>query len=229
MHSAVNWTLGGRRRVIGALLFDMDGTMIDSRRFHMLAWRRLVEELGLGEREFRMAEAGFGQTNRAIFKQWWSRGGGPGEDRYTELSERKEAFFREYIAGRQGARPGLKRLLERARRAGIRTAVATSATGSNTGFLLRQMGVQRDFDAVVWSRPGLRSKPHPDFFLEAARCLAVAPSRCIVFEDSVHGFWAARRAGMGLVAIAETPEDLIRCRLWTPWVYQDFRKVPIPR
>lgn len=227
MHTAVNWTLGGRRRVIGALLFDMDGTMIDSRRFHMQAWHRLVEELGLGEREFEIAERGFGQTNRAIFKQWWEKGGGPGEDQYTDLSERKESFFREYIAGKQGARPGLKRLLERARRAGIRTAVATSATASNTTFLLTQMGLQRDFDAIVWSRPGLRSKPHPDFFLEAAARLAVPPSKCIVFEDSVHGFWAAKRANMGLVAIAERTEDLLKCRLWTPWVYQDFRKVPV--
>ncbi len=131
--------------------------------------------------------------------------------------------FRECIAGRQGARPGLQRLLERARRAGIRTAVATSSTEANTRFLLRQMGLGRLFDAAVWYRDGLRSKPHPDFFLEAARRLGVAPGRCVVFEDSVHGFWAARRAGMGLVAIAESGDDLPRCRMWTPWVARDFR------
>jgi phosphoglycolate phosphatase-like HAD superfamily hydrolase len=49
MQCAVNWTLGGRRRVVGALLFDMDGTMIDSRAYHMGAWRKLAEELGLGD------------------------------------------------------------------------------------------------------------------------------------------------------------------------------------
>ncbi|MCE5230969.1 HAD family phosphatase [bacterium] len=224
MHCAVNWTLGGPRRAVKALLFDMDGTMIDSRRYHMGAWRKLVGQLGLGDREFAIAERGFGMTNRMIFTQWFGPNGEKNHD-YDELSERKESFFRELIAGNQGARAGLKRLLERARRNGIRTAVATSSTASNTTFLLRQMGLQRHFDAAVWSRPGLRSKPHPDFFLEAARRLAIPPARCVVFEDSIHGFWAARRAGMGLVAIAERPEDLLRCRLWTPWVARDFISV----
>jgi beta-phosphoglucomutase-like phosphatase (HAD superfamily) len=89
------------------------------------------------------------------------------------------------------------------------------------------MGLQRHFDAAVWYRDGLRSKPHPDFFLEAAHRLAVAPGQCVVFEDSIHGFWAARRAGMGLVAIAERTEDLLRCRMWTPWVARDF--VPVEK
>ncbi len=222
MHSAVNEPPGGRGGCLGGLLFDMDGTMIDSRRFHLLAWRRLAQELGLGERGVDSAMRAFGQTNRAVFDRWFGAGGDRRRD-YAALSARKEAFFRECIAGRQGARPGLQRLLERARRAGIRTAVATSSTEANTRFLLRQMGLGRLFDAAVWYRDGLRSKPHPDFFLEAARRLGVAPGRCVVFEDSVHGFWAARRAGMGLVAIAESGDDLPRCRMWTPWVARDFR------
>ncbi len=221
IHSTSGAPANGAQRPIGALLFDMDGTMIDTRRYHMEAWRELVGQLGLGEREYEVAYNGFGKTNRAIFEAWFGPEGRQRND-FEELGERKEALFRELIAGREQGRPGLKELIDQARRRGLRIALATSAPRSNAIFLIEQLGLARQFDALVWSTPAMQSKPHPDSFLLAARRLGVAPSRCVVFEDSIHGFWSARRAGMRLLAIAERSEDWVRCRMWTPWVMRDF-------
>jgi HAD superfamily hydrolase (TIGR01509 family) len=204
----------------------MDGTLIDTRRFHMEAWRRLVESLGLGDEAFQIARRGFGMTNWAIFERWFARGERPPAD-FDTLSGQKEALFRQLIAGRQKSRPGLRWLLERARCRGLRVGLVTSGPRENVLFLLRQCEVAHLFNALVWGSSAIRSKPHPEPFLVGARRLGLAPAQCVVFEDSVHGFEAARRAGMRLVAIAERPADLIRARLWTPLCYLDFRPIDI--
>jgi beta-phosphoglucomutase-like phosphatase (HAD superfamily) len=85
--------------------------------------------------------------------------------------------------------------------------------------------VTRRFDAVVWGGTVGHSKPHPEPFLLAARRIGVPPARCLVFEDSSHGLWAGRRAGMTLAAIAERARDLTWVRKWTPYCFQDFRPV----
>lgn len=107
----------------------------------------------------------------------------------------------------------------------MRVALATSGPRENALFLLEELGVRRQFDAVVWADARIRSKPHSESFVLAARRLGVLPSRCIGFEDSVHGFWSIRRAGMGLIAIAEDTKSLGTLRRWTTRVYRDFRPV----
>ncbi len=210
-----------RSRPVRALILDMDGTIVDTRAFHMRSWRVLVGELGLGEREYQIAEAGFGKTNWMIFSQWWpgQRPRGVDDD---ELSERKESIFRELIRGHVVPRPGFQELIELALRNGIKLGLATSSPKENALFLLEELGVRELFGAVTWGWAGIRSKPHPDSFLLAARLLEVPPVNCLGYEDSDHGLLALRRAGMGIVGIAERPLDLNRLRLWTPYVFSDF-------
>lgn len=204
------------------LIFDMDGTIVDTRPFHMTSWRRLVQDHGFGEREYLICERGFGKTNHAIFGEWFA-GRGDRPD-YLALSDEKEALFRRLIAGRVRPRPGFHELLDAARRRGIRIALATSGPKENALFLLREMNVLRQFDAVIWggaaAAPG---KPHPEPFLRAAARMGVLPQHCVVFEDSSHGLWAGQRAGMTLAAIAERSADLTWIRKWTPFCFTDFR------
>ena len=207
-----------------ALIFDMDGTIVDTRPWHMAAWNELVDHHGWDPRCFEIAQNSFGKTNWAIFKEWAERYE-LGHVDHEKLSEEKESLFRSLIRGHVVARPGFGELLAGAKRRGMRVALATSGPRENALFLLGELGVRREFDAVVWGDASIRSKPHPESFLLAARRLAVPPSRCVGFEDSAHGFWSVRRAGMALVAIAEDAEKLWPLRRWTRWVYQDFRPV----
>jgi beta-phosphoglucomutase len=209
--------------LIRGLIFDMDGTILDTRPYHMAAWRQLVARLGLDGRAMELAESGFGKTNWAIFQEWWGKGVG-GRD-LDQLSEEKERLFRDLIKGRGRVRPGFVRLLEQARRWNLKIGLATSGPAENAAFLLRDLGIERWFDAIVPGSAAIRSKPHPDPFLLTARRLGVPPQQCLAFEDSSHGFWSVRRAGMTLVAIAERNCDLLPIQKWTPYVYEDFRPV----
>jgi HAD superfamily hydrolase (TIGR01509 family) len=209
---------------VRALIFDMDGTILDTRAYHMAAWREFVKRLGLTYAHYRVAETGFGKTNWAIFDTWF----GPnrnGHD-YNALSEQKEAIFRELIQGKEKPRPGMLDLLGWARRHGVKVALATSGPEVNAKFLLEDSGIARYFDTVIWGSDRIRSKPHSEPFINAAWRLGVPPQQSVVFEDSSHGFWAAVRAGMRLIGIAECPEDMMKVRNWTPYVYQDFRGIP---
>jgi beta-phosphoglucomutase-like phosphatase (HAD superfamily) len=91
-----------------------------------------------------------------------------------------------------------------ARRAGLPFAVATAGDRHNIAFTLEHLKLPRPPDAIVGGDEGLRGKPEPDLFLEAARRLGVAPADCLVFEDAPFGIEAARRAGMRAVAICTT-------------------------
>jgi HAD superfamily hydrolase (TIGR01509 family) len=205
---------------VGGLIFDMDGTIVDNRRFHMDSWRVLVAELGLSERHYTIAERAFGKTNMAIFDDWFA-GSGNGHD-YDALGRRKEEIYRELAKGGLIARPGFYELLDLADRRGWRIGLATSGPKENALFALGEMGVLPRFHAVIWSNKTMRSKPAPDYFLAAATRMGVPPTRCIGFEDSSHGIWAVRRAGMRVIAIAEHPADRVRSVKWTPYLYNDF-------
>lgn len=210
---------------IEGLILDMDGTILDTREYHMAAWRKLIADHDYPPEWFEAAETGFGKTNWAIFDAWFGPGKLSVEER-NALSDEKEEDFRELIAGREKARPGLRELLEKARDAGMRVALATSGPRANAEFLIEDLGLTPLFDAMVWGDAAIKSKPHPEPFLIAARRLGVAPNRCVAFEDSRHGFWSAARAGMPIVALVEQPADWLTSRKWTPHVMADFRPVP---
>ena len=217
----------GRRHPIRALVFDMDGTMIDTMPYHLESWKAFAVKYDLGPKAIDYAVESFGQTNWQIFAYIFKCLGRKPPMDFTAMSDEKEAMFREVIAGREGPRPGLRRLLHRARRAGLKIAMATSAPRENAEFMLATTGLGRYFDAVVWATRHTRSKPHPDIFLQAAGRIGIPPSQCMAFEDSAHGCQAALSAGMSLIAIAETPRHGQRLVRYTPFVYPDF--LPVPR
>jgi beta-phosphoglucomutase len=183
-----------------AVLWDMDGVLVDSGEFHYTAWAETLARDGLPfTRE--QFNATFGMDNRGVLTTLLGRE--PEAAWLARVSDDKEAAFREAIRGKAEPLPGVVLWLGRLKAAGVRQAVASSAPLANIDFLIDSLDLRQFFDAVV-STWGMAGKPDPGVFLEAARRVSVPPERCLVVEDAIAGVAAARRAGMACLAVTTT-------------------------
>jgi beta-phosphoglucomutase len=182
-----------------AVLFDLDGVLVDSYAAHMRSWRRLAaeESLPFSEREFARS---FGRTSRESIAIYW-----PGRASETaRLDARKEALFRADIRERFPVMDGAAELVRALRDAGFALAVASSAPPDNVELTLERLGLGDAFGAVVNGSDVQRGKPDPQVFLLAAERLGAPPARCVVVEDAPVGVAAAHAGGMKAVAVLST-------------------------
>lgn len=184
-----------------ALLFDLDGTLIDSMPRHHDAWVEWHARRGLMVDADAFFIATAGRSNDEILADMFPAAT-PAER--AALADEKESLYRAIAARRLALIEGAQAFVAQARAAGLRLAVCTAATPENMALAFARFPIRDWVETVVSPADGLRGKPHPDIFLEAARRLAVAPARCIVFEDAPLGIEAARRAGMPAVALTTT-------------------------
>jgi len=183
-----------------AILWDLDGTLVDTKDFHRQSWALTAPEFNFDFSTERF-ERSFGMNNNGVLEVFLGR---PVEPELVQaIGERKEILFRELLHGNVQALPGVTGWLERLRGWGARQAVASSAPPANIDVMLGELGIAGTFDAIV-SGHALPSKPDPAVFWQAARRLDLPPSACIVMEDAVAGVQAARRAGMRCIAVAST-------------------------
>jgi beta-phosphoglucomutase len=183
---------------IRAVIWDLDGVIIDSAEEHRQAWQRLAREEGisLSDGDF---WATFGKRNDAIFAELW----GPlPPERVQALAERKEAYFRELIRKSAAPLPGAMELMRGLREAGFVQALASSTPSENIQLISEALGLERYLTAFVSGETVLHGKPAPDIFLKAAGELHTAPSQCLVIEDAVAGVEAAHAAGMRCISVA---------------------------
>lgn len=193
---AVN-TLDG----VKALLFDLDGTLIDSMPHHHDAWVEWHARRGLTIDEAGFFAATAGRSNEEILADMLP---GSSVAERAAMVDEKEGLYREFAAPKLALIAGAQDHLARARAAGLRLAVCTASTPKNMALAFARFGIDAWVETVVSPADGLRGKPHPDIFLEAARRLGVAPEHCIVYEDAPLGVEAARRAGMKAIALTTT-------------------------
>jgi len=139
-----------------------------------------------------------GRTNEEILSEMMP---GLGSHERAAASEEKEQLYRAIASRELSAIAGFDAVHRRARERGLRLAICTAAPPANMAVAFERFGLDRRVDTVVSPADGLRGKPHPDLFLEAASRLGVAPAACVVFEDAPLGIEAARRAGMRAVAL----------------------------
>ncbi len=199
-----------------AVLWDLDGTIADSKDFHWRAWREtmLADGMQITSEQFLHS---FGQRNDAILAAWLP--GAPAE-RVRRLGDEKEECFRRLVAtGPLHPLPGAVEWVERLARNGWRQAIASSAPRANVATMARVLELDRVMGALVTADDVHRGKPDPEVFLVSAQRLGVEPSRSIVVEDAAAGIEAARRGGMRSIGIgsdtlegadlmAATPADL---------------------
>jgi HAD superfamily hydrolase (TIGR01509 family) len=186
---------------LAALLFNMDGTLIDSMPLHERSWARWHADLGLPFDDAGFFAATAGRTNLEILRDLFPQADAAEHER---LAARKEALYREIAVHELQLVAGAEAVLAQARDRGLKVALCTAAPTANIALAFARFGFADRVDAVTSPADGLRGKPHPDIFVEAARRLGVDPAACLVFEDAPLGIEAARRGGMAAVALTTT-------------------------
>lgn len=211
-----------------AVIFDMDGTLLDNMALHIETWIALCRD---NDVEITVADyyaSGVGGTAEEVVRHFL--GQHLTDAQASALADQKEFLYRYLLRPRLKPLPGLRRFLWSLQRADVLMAVATSAGARNIDFVLEGLDIQAFFNVVVGADNVAQGKPHPDLFLRAATRLGVPPAQCLVFEDSLPGLEAARRAGMRAVAISTIhPRDVLETIPGVIGVFEDYKGVSLEK
>jgi beta-phosphoglucomutase len=188
-----------------AFIFDMDGVIVDSNPVHRESWAAFNRRYGL-ETTDAMLQRMYGKRNDGIIRDFFGAGLPPEE--VAARGKAKEQLYREMVSDRieEILVPGLRRFL--AMHQATPMGIASNAEPENIDFLLDRAGLRPCFRVVVDGHQVRNPKPHPEIYLRAAELLGVAPSNCIVFEDSQSGVAAAVAAGMRVIGLSTTEANL---------------------
>jgi beta-phosphoglucomutase len=184
--------------IIQAVIWDLDGVILDSANEHRRAWKRLAEDEGIVFTDENFW-ATFGRRNDDIIPLHWTVNSA---EQVQELANRKEAYFREFIRETAAFLPGAEELMRSLHEAGFAQALASSTPIENIKLISELLGLQRYLSTLVSGETVARGKPAPDIFLRAAQELGIAPGACVVIEDAVAGVEAAHAAGMRCISVA---------------------------
>jgi beta-phosphoglucomutase family hydrolase len=189
-----------------AVLWDMDGTLLDSAEYHWLSWREILasERFELAHERF---VATFGQRNDTILRDWL--GADLPLDEIERIGAAKEARYRELVRS-SGITllPGVERWLKQLQADGWRQAVASAAPRANVEAIVAALDIAAYFDAFSSAEDVQRGKPDPQVFLVAAERVGVPPARCIVIEDAPAGLLGAQRGGMRAIGVRSSHAEL---------------------
>ncbi|MGI4778290.1 MAG: HAD family hydrolase [Janthinobacterium lividum] len=187
---------------IEALIFDMDGTMVDSMPWHAKAWIEYARRRGmaLDVPDFMRRTTGRNACECACELM----GREVTEAESAEITHEKETIYRELFSANFAEVAGFRAFAAQAAARRLKIAVGTAGDRHNVEFVMSRLEMDPPPLTIVGGDEGLPGKPQPAIFLEAARRIGVAPERCIVFEDAPFGIEAARRGGMRAVALCTT-------------------------
>lgn len=188
-------------REMRAAIFDLDGVIVDTAKYHYLAWKRLANEHGFDFTEAdneRLKGVSRTQSLEILLEL-----GGLTVDQNTKLqmAAQKNEWYIDSILKMDASEilPGATEYLLGIRARGIKTALGSAS--KNAPVILERLGISALFDVIMDGNTVTRAKPDPEVFLCAARGLGISPALCVVFEDAEAGVEAARRAGMSVVGI----------------------------
>jgi len=187
---------------VRALIFDMDGTMIDSMGHHRLSWIEFARRHALDIEVDELMRRTTGRTGAECMNDLFGRDFD--REQSWALIREKEEIYRASFAPEFREVAGFRAFAARARAQGLALGVGTAGDRHNIAFAMQHLAMDPAPQAIVGGDEGLAGKPEPAIFLEVARRLGVAPAQCVVFEDAPFGIEAARRAGMAAVAVCSS-------------------------
>jgi beta-phosphoglucomutase len=190
-----------------AFLFDLDGVICDTAKYHYLAWKRLADMLDIpfdeeaneafkGVSRMRCMELLLGFGNRTA-----------DQEEMVRLANMKNDWYVEYLHefNRSELLPGALDVLEECRKRGIKTAICSAS--KNAPIILSRLEIMDYFDAVIDGNKTTKAKPDPEVFLLGAKELGVNPTECVIFEDALAGVQAGKSENIYIVGIGK-PENL---------------------
>jgi HAD superfamily hydrolase (TIGR01509 family) len=191
--------------MIKSVLWDLDGTLIDSEQYHWLAWRDTMATHGIPLTHEQFFQT-FGLRNDAIIPQWIPAAT---PDQIEQIANDKERLYRRLVReGGLDPLPGARHWTEQLARDGWLQAIASSAPRENIDAVLTVIGLAPFFQAIVSAEDVTYGKPDPQVFLTAAARLGSTPLQSIVVEDAPAGIEAARRAGMSSIGVRRNGSPL---------------------
>lgn len=184
-----------------AVIFDMDGVLVDSARPHAQSWQEMAREYGR-EITYEQFEQWFGRTSREILADLW----GPEltAQQIAEMDDRKEVLYREIIHDNVPLIEGVRELVADLQSHGVRMAVGSSGPRENVELVVRELGLEDVLAVRISAADVTRGKPDPEIFTTAATRLEVPCRRCAVIEDAPPGLEAACRADMLAIGLTTT-------------------------
>jgi beta-phosphoglucomutase family hydrolase len=183
-----------------ALIFDLNGTMINDMEYHIRAWTHILnEELNAGMTHEQVKSQMYGK-NSELFVRVFGKGKMTNDEMEFWSMEKEKRYQQSYRSHLQLI-DGLDEFLKRAYDAKIPMGIGSAAIPFNIDFVLDQLDIRKYFSAIVSADDVVTSKPDPETFLKAARLLNTAPADCLVFEDAPKGVEAARNAGIACVVL----------------------------
>ncbi|KAG2438041.1 hypothetical protein HXX76_005655 [Chlamydomonas incerta] len=208
------------------VLFDVDGTLVESDPLHFKAFQEILSELGYNGGEpitedfFRHHISGRHNPEIAadLFPDW-------PEERRTQFYMDKEARYRRLAAQGLEALPGLREFLDWIAARGLRRAAVTNAPRANAEMMLAALGLDSYFEHLVLGEECARAKPHPDPYLTAMELLGLTPEESLVFEDSPSGVRAGVAAGSPVIALTTGQHPEVLAAAGAVWIIRDFRCV----
>ena len=185
-----------------AVIFDIDGVLIDSYRAHLQSWQQVAHRYGREMTEESFSST-FGRTSREIIRALWNELA-LSEEEIESFDQEKEAAFREIVTTDYPWMAGAEDLIAALFGAGYRLAVGSSGPKENVQLMLSQLTEREWITSAISGSDVTYGKPHPEVFELAAKKLDVSPNRCVVIEDATAGITAANAAGMVSIGLAST-------------------------
>jgi beta-phosphoglucomutase len=201
--------------MIRGCIFDLDGVVVDTAKYHYLAWKRLAKEMGFDFTEQDNERLKGVSRMRSLDILLEIGGMTMGQEEKEAMATKKNEWYREYILKMEPGEilPGVQDFFSELKKEGMKIALGSASKNAVT--ILEQIGLKDTFDAIVDGTKVEKAKPDPEVFLKGAHEIGLMPEECVVFEDAEAGVEAAKSGKMKCVGVGD-PEILGKADIVIP-------------